>query len=176
MIRLTQTIQNWIHREDGIAATEFGLIFPILLVLLLGTFDMGNGILAAQKTIRASQVTADLITRSRTVSDADITEAVDAGELALQPLPTDEYGVDIISFRFDEDGVPEIVWQVTEGNMTAVTDLSDVTALAEANSGVVMVTTNYTFEPVFGDFLFGDIVMQERAFSRGRRSAVVDRE
>ena len=173
---IKQKIKLWIESEDGIAAAEFGLIFPILLVMLLGTFDLGNGILAAQKTIRASQVTADLITRSRTVNDTDINEAIDAGELALQPFPTDEYGVDIISIRFNEDAEPEIVWQVTQGNITAITDLSDATPLAEANSGVVMVTTNYTFEPAFGDFLFGDIEMQERAFSRGRRSAVVNRE
>lgn len=173
-------IQNlyarWRYDESGLAATEFALVFPALLILMLGVFDLGNGILAAQKTIRASQVTADLVTRNRSVDDADINEAVVAGELALQPFNTDSYGVDIVSIRFNDRAEPEIVWQVTQGNITPSTDLSDVTALAEANSGVVMVTTQYNFDPAFGGFIIDEIHMQERAFSRGRRSAVVNRE
>lgn len=172
----TKRTNVWWHDEQGVAAAEFGLVFPLLLVLLLGVFDMGNGILAAQKNIRASQVTADLITRNRTVDNTDINEAIEAGELALQPFETDTYGVDVVSIRFDDDASPEIVWQVTRGNITPTTDLSVVDALAEANSGVVMVRTQYQFQPVFGGFLIGNIDLQERAFSRGRRSAVVNLE
>ncbi|MCF8495402.1 MAG: pilus assembly protein [Alphaproteobacteria bacterium] len=166
----------WRRDESGLAAAEAGLIFPILLVLLLGTFDMGNALLAGQKTIRASQVTADLITRERSVTTDQITEAVEAGELALQPYATDTYGVDIVSVEFDEDAEPQIVWRETR-NMTPVPDvLTAVDALAEPDGGVLVVTVQYLFEPVFSNFVIGDIAMQERAFSRGRRSAVVNRE
>ena len=47
-----------LQEEDGMAAVEAAYIFPILLTMMLGVFDLGNGIIANQKTIRASQVTA----------------------------------------------------------------------------------------------------------------------
>lgn len=174
--KIQNYLRNWARDEGGMAAVEAAMIFPVLLILLVGTFDMGNGILANQKTIRASQVVADLVTRNRSITAAEISEAVDAGELALQPFETAEYGVDIVSIRFDEDAQPEIAWRETR-NMAASADVLDnVASLAEANGGVVVVTVQYLFEPAFAGFVVNEIQMQETAFARGRRSAVVNLE
>jgi Flp pilus assembly protein TadG len=169
-------IKHYIKDTSGIAATEAALIFPILLIVLLGVFDLGNGILAAQKTVRASQVTADLVTRSRTISQNELDEAMDAGELALAPFGVASFGVDVASVRFDEDANGEVVWQETRNMSTNGNVLTDVESLAEANNGVVVVTTEYTFTPVFSGFVLGEIELRETAFARGRRSAVVNME
>lgn len=166
-------VKNWIENTEGVAAAEAALIFPLLLTILLGVFDMGNAVLANQKTIRASQVTGDLITRMREVTNNDINEAIEAGRLALMPMPTDQYGVDIVSIRFDEDAQGEIVWRETQ-NMSPMDDvLSKVSALATPNEGVVVVASEYNFEPVFTGFVINAVPMQEIAFTRGRLSPVV---
>ncbi len=168
-------VVGWIRGEEAVAAVESALVFPILLTLMLGTFDMGNAILSNQKVIRASQVTGDLITRERTVNDTQLEEAIDGGVLAMVPVDDTSYGVDIISIRFDDDANPVIVWRETR-NMTALTDvLTRVESLAEPNSGVMVVAVQYTFEPVFAGFVVGDIHMQEISFTRGRKSSVVNR-
>ena len=166
-------IRSWLFAEEGMVATEAALIFPVLMTLLLGTYDMGNGILANQKTIRASQVTADLITRNRSVTDAQINEAIQAGEVAYEPLASATFGIDIISIRFDESSNPEIVWRETR-NMSAIDDVfTRVAALAEPGGGVLVVAVNYEFQPLFAGFVINEIEMQEVAFSRGRKTAVV---
>lgn len=168
--------KRWYSENDAVAAMEAAFVFPILLVLLLGTFDMGNAILSNQKAIRASQVVADLVTRSRSISSGDLNEAIKAGELAFAPLSSTSYGVDIVSLRFDEDADPQIVWRETR-NMSPKSDVLDaVEALAEADSGVVVVSVQYAFEPVFAGFVINRINMQEIAFARGRKSAVVARD
>lgn len=168
-------IKKWIRNDDAVAAVESALVFPILLTLLLGTFDMGNAILANQKTIRASQVVGDLVTRTRSIDTAGIDEAITAGQLALAPLDTSSFGVDIVSIRFDDDAQPVIVWRETRG-MTPITDvLTRVESLAEAGNGVVVVTVQYIFDPLFSGFVIGEIPMQEIAFTRGRKSAIVNR-
>lgn len=169
-------LTRWIKDTKGVAATEAALIFPILLTILLGVFDMGNAVLSNQKTIRASQVTADLITRMREVTSNDIDEAIEAGRLALMPFDTGEYGIDIVSIRFDEDSTPEIVWRETQNMSPVNTVLSDVNALATPNDGVVVVAAQYNFEPVFAGFIIDSIPMQEVAFMRGRLSSVVCQE
>jgi len=168
--------QAWCKKEEGIAAVESALIFPILLTLLLGTFDMGNGILANQKAIRASQIVADLISRNRSVTAAQIDEAIEAGRLAFSPFSSTSYGVDVVSLSFDDHALPQIVWRETQ-NMTAVSDVLDrVTPLAAAGEGVLVVAVKYDFEPVFAGFVVNDIPMQEIAFARGRKSAVITQE
>lgn len=169
-------IKRYIKDTSGVAAVEAGLIFPVLMIILLGVFDLGNGILAAQKTLRASQVTADLVARNRTISTSELNEAMTAGELALAPFGTASFGIDVASVRFDADANGQVVWQETRNMSANGNVLSQVEALAEANNGVVVVTTQYTFTPVFSGFILGDIEMREIAFARGRRSAVVNME
>jgi Flp pilus assembly protein TadG len=143
-------------------------------MLLLGVFDLGNGILANQKTVRASQVVADIVARSSAVTAADITEAIQAGRLAFEPLNDESFGVDIVSVRFDQDENVEIVWRQTE-NMAPVDNVAArVAALSSPNEGAVMVAVQYDFEPLFAGFVVNEINMQEIAFSRGRKSAVVN--
>lgn len=168
-------LRQWAACDRGMVATEAAMIFPILLVLLLGTFDMGNGILANQKAIRSSQVAADLIARNRSVNDTQINEAIEAARLAFEPLATGTFGIDIVSVRFDDLGNPSIEWRETR-NMSAVDDvLTRVAALAEPDGGVLLVAVNYTFEPLFAGFVVNEIDMQEVAFTRGRKVAVVAR-
>ncbi len=176
MIFFRTIISRWFREEHGMAAVEMAMVFPIMLVLFVGVIDVGNAILANQKTIRASQVVADLLARENLASDADISEAIEAGRLALEPLNLASFGVDIISIRFDEDEASEIVWRETV-NMTPVSNpLSDVSALEDSNEGVLMVAVQYDFEPMFAGFVIDTVEMQEVAFSRGRSSPVIARE
>jgi Flp pilus assembly protein TadG len=173
---MKRLLKRWWKEEDALAATEAAMIFPIMLTLLMGVFDVGNGILANQKAIRASQVVADLIARDSIATATDIQEAVEAGRLAFEPLNALSYGVDIVSVRFDENSDPEIVWRETE-NMTPVSNVMErVDPLAAPDEGVVMVAVKYVFEPLFVGFVAHEIVMQEVGFSRGRKSAVVNTE
>ncbi len=173
---LGKILSRWKREEDAIAAVESAFIFPIMLVLLLGVFDLGNAILANQKTIRASQVVADLITRENIVTDADINEAIEAGRLAFEPIDTSSYGIDIVSIRFDENANSEIVWRETF-NMPSLPDaLAAVESLETASEGVVMVSVRYQYDPFFSGFAVGQIDMNEVAFSRGRRATVVARQ
>jgi len=173
--KIRSLIKKWSANQEGLAAVEAALIFPILMTMLLGTFDMGNAILSNQKTIRASQVAADLVTRTPTIDTAGINEAITAAQLAFEPFSSLSFGVDIVSIRFDDDAAPQIIWRETR-NMTADPNvLTRVAPLAEAGNGVVVVIVNYQFEPVFAGFIINAIPMQEIAFARGRRSATVNR-
>ncbi len=167
---------RWKKEEEGLAAIEASMIFPVMLLMLLGVFDFGNAILANQKTIRASQVVADLIARNNIVTDADIAEAIEAGRLAFEPLDSSAFGIDIVSFRFDEDADTEIVWRETE-NMLALPDaFARVDDLRDADEGVVMVAVQYQYDPLFTGFVAQTMEMQEIAFSRGRSGPVVNRQ
>lgn len=171
-------LQGWARGREGVAAIEAAMVFPLLAVLLVGVYDMGSAILVGQKSIRASQVTADLVAREAEVDSSMIDEAVWAGELALQPFDTTNYGVDIVSIGFDEDANPYVEWRETR-NMTPNPDvLTAVASLAEEDEGVVVVSVEYQYDPLFlgfsmGDFTVGIIPMEEIAFSRGRKSAIV---
>lgn len=173
LMNIRNKIRTYLDARDGVAAMEAVLVFPILITLLLGTLDLGRGIMSNQKTIKASQVIADLVTREVVIDSSGVNEAITAGKLSLAPYDAESLAFDVVSFRFLDDGTPQIVWRETR-NMSPISDpAARVEPIAEAGSGVVMVVANYKYEPIFSDFVIGDINMQEIAFARGRRSAVV---
>lgn len=172
----------WWRDRKGLAATEFALIFPFLFMLLLGVVELGQGIMANQKAIMASQIVADLITRSEEVTDEQLEEAKRAGRLALNPFDPETVGFDIISFRYDPDDAdsdsdpePVIVWRETD-NMDEMEDVEEkVQPLALVHDGVVLVYVRFPYQAAFGSRFVGNINMIESTFSRGRRTPVVER-
>jgi hypothetical protein len=170
-------VGKWLREETGLAATEAALIFPLLMTLLLGTFDLGYGILAAQKSIRASQVTADLIARHKSANDGKIEEAIQAGELSLWPFVTeDRYGVDIVSIEFDDEGEPVILWRETRRMSPNDDVLESLEGLGGPGEGLLAVTIVYQYNPVFSGFVIDEMTFQEVSYVRGRLSPTIPME
>lgn len=161
--------------RDGTAAVEAAFLFPVLLVMFFGLWDIGNGILLNQKTITASQVVGDLVTRERTVDAGKLNNYIEAGKLAMGNAPVESYGVDILSVKFSSNGTPTQVWRETRNMQPDTLALSKATGLGTAGEGVVVVTVKYTYKPFFAAVFTKDIVMTEQSFLRGRRSPIVER-
>lgn len=175
VIRIIQKLKaaRWFKEERGTALTESVILFPVMISLLMGCYDLGNGISVNQKTIGASQIIADLTARNRSVDMTLMNDIVVAGELALEPYGTAPFGYDIVSVEFDEDGEPTVLWRITQ-NMDENDDAVESTqGLGVQGEGVIVVTTSYTYRPYFANFVVDEINMNEVAFLRGRRSSTV---
>jgi Flp pilus assembly protein TadG len=170
---MIRRIRHWITGNDGVAGIELAILFPVLLSILMALYDLGQGIIINHKTINASQIMGDLITRQQTVSMAEIADIVNAAEMALDPYETTTLGYDIISVSFDDASLPVTEWRVTS-NMTPNADaLNSLENLADPDEGLVIVTVAYQYTPFFTDFIIDQFDMQEVSFLRGRRSAIV---
>lgn len=167
----------WWHKEDGIAAAEFAMIFPVLFFLLLGMVDLGQGILTNKKVITASQMAADLVTRQLIADDDDLADAILAAQLAIQPLNSDNLGIDIASIRFEGDNAdPTVIWRETVNMPPNGTIEASSDGLGVENEGLIAVTTQYTFQPTFVGRFINEINMREVSYMRGRRNSFVARE
>lgn len=175
MILKTDHLRFW-KDESGVAAVELALILPVLVALLLGVVDSGNALLLSKKAMTASNIVADLITRNRTVTQAQIDDSLAAARMALAPYSTATLGVDIASIQYTGAGnTPSILWRQTD-NMTANPDVLTIAdGLGVAGEGVVIVTTEYDFTPVFLHGMFGNFTMQEVSITRGRRGPIVSK-
>jgi Flp pilus assembly protein TadG len=167
-------LYQWWHDDLGAVVAEAALMFPVLTTLLLGTFDVGNALVASQKTINASQIAADLLSRKSEVSPSDVHEAFIAARSAMLPLRNDTLNVYVASIIFDENSNPQILWsQKTEDADIDDNILDQVQNLGGPGEGLLAVTTYYTYHPTFSGKVIGDVQMQEVSFVRGRRTSVV---
>lgn len=166
-------LRKWAKNEEGTALVEAALLFPPMLTVLMGVFDLGNGILLAQKTITSSQIAADLVARDRTVNSAEIEEIIDAAKLAFEPFALRDFGIDIVSVTFNSTQQPVVLWRVTRDMSPNTTSVASVSGLAPSGEGMIIVTVQYSYLPLFSNFFVGRFNFEEVAFARGRRSPTV---
>src|SRR5271166_6346991 len=82
---------NLRHDSSGLAAIEFALIFPVMLLLFLGSFETTNLVLASMKLEASAETAADLVAQTRVntvLQTADFTNITNAAKQVLTPLPT----------------------------------------------------------------------------------------
>ena len=164
---------RYIADESGISFTETAILFPVLLSMMMAVYDLGQGVVVNQKTVAASQVIADLVTRNEVVDAALVDDIVNAGELALAPYSTQGFGYDIASIEFDENSDPVVLWRMTENMDQGDAAIDSTTGLGIEGEGVVVVSVVYSYVPFFSNFIVDSMDMTELAFLRGRKSATV---
>lgn len=173
---MTLNFLSWLRDERASLSIEAGFIVPVMMTLLLGTLDVGQGILLNQKVINASQMIGDLLAREDAVTTVDITNAIEAGRLTLMPYDAARFGADVAGIQFvSSPNTPQVVWRETVGMDVNATILDGAVGLGEAQEGVLGVTVQYTYAPRFARFLTGDIVMAEVTYARPRRGLFIPR-
>src|SRR5258707_11859440 len=74
--------------RNGLAATEFAVIVPVMLVMFFGTVEFSSAVAVNRKISMVTQQLADLASRYTTVNDTDMTNFGIIGDAMLTPYPS----------------------------------------------------------------------------------------
>ena len=88
MRRLTRLYRRFIASTRGVVAIEFAAILPVLLLMLLATFDGGNAIAVYMKVRAATYVLASVTNQYSTampIQSANMTGIMSATTAVLAP-------------------------------------------------------------------------------------------
>src|ERR1700716_4669946 len=90
-LRAWLSVTTLLRDQSGIAATEFAVIVPLMLVMFFGTVEFSSGVAVDRKVTLVARTLSDLTSQSTTVTDTDLTNffAAAAGILTPDsPTPT----------------------------------------------------------------------------------------
>ncbi|GLI93748.1 hypothetical protein [Methylocystis echinoides] len=99
--------------DRGIAAVEFALILPIMLLLMFGMSAVVETVLTVHKIERAANSVANVVASKVTggatsgqggLTDLDVSEAFKAAEFLLSPLPAADLHMDIYEIQLAYTG------------------------------------------------------------------------
>lgn len=173
-------LNRLVRSEEGISSVEAALVLPVLLMFLIGIYEIGMGVSSNQKTIRASQIAADLLSRERIVTDHDVSEAFEAARQAILPLDDSNLGIDVVSVEFGQDGAGnetiDPLWRETQNMPEDISILNDMSGLGDSGEGALGVVVTYRYDPLFSSGIFETIQMREVAFVRSRKSSIIIRQ
>ena len=165
---------SWWWNEQAVIALEVGLLMPVMLVILMGVIDTGNGVVASQKMINAAQTVGDLIGRDDSVTTAQLNDCIEAGKLSMMPLDTTTFGVDVAGIQFVGGPTkPKVIWDYTYNSDPNPTILTKASGLGADQEGVLGVTAKYTYTPYFAGVLSGSLPITEISYVRGRNGLFI---
>jgi hypothetical protein len=164
----------------GIAATEFALIAPALIFLVMGVLEMSMRFRAAEEATRYVHQVADLVSREDELTTEELGRIYGAAVYMMKPLETtDNLDIDVASIGFEpgeeEDDPPEpaVFWRRVGGEPLDI-DLTDAEDMGLEGETVIRVGVRYTYESAISTLFGGPTMTIERqAFARPRIERVI---
>jgi len=172
----------------AVAAVEFAMILPVLMVLFLSSFDAANGI-AIYLKVRAATFSLAAITNqygtgigAAPIATADMTAITSATADVLAPYSTTPLVMTVSQIKATSATQAVVSWS-NSVNGNALTTGAPFTGLptniaANTCGGTypcyfIFATVSYTFTPSFGSFLTGPITLSDSLYATPRSSACV---
>lgn len=169
--------------NSGVAAVEFALTVPILLVLFVGGFELTRYVLLFQKVSKTSSTMSDLISRLPSATEAEIENSYNAVQHLMEPY-YDEADVKVVISSISNDGEDDLIsWQrCGGGSLVAQSRLGrqgDAVVLPEGfdldeNENTIVAEVFYSFSPVVAPNTVGAQEIYKIRFTKPRLGALVD--
>ncbi len=163
----------------ALAATEFALIVPIMVLLYIGGVEVTRAMTANRKVAHLTSTIGDLVSQTRDISDTEMANIFEAAEAIMVPYETGDRLQILLSFvRLDANMVARVVWSdAVNRNALAVNTVVTVPdALKQANTYLVMSEIDYLYDPILRYFFSGPFTLEDERFLRPRLSDTITRQ
>ncbi|RZJ17675.1 MAG: pilus assembly protein [Brevundimonas sp.] len=153
------TLRAWAADRDGVAAVEFALIAPVMIVLYFGMCEFCQAYMAHKRMGHVASTVADIVARTTDIKADQLDDIFAAGPIIMKPYSSAALSTRVSSVTRDDKGVARIDWTRAKGSNTTVRKKGDtvvVPADVIANGeSLIMSETAYDFNsPV--DFVMPD--------------------
>ena len=185
-LRARLSLRNLASDCGGIAATEFAVIVPIMLVMFFGTVEFSSGVAVDRKVTLVARTLSDLTSQSTSVADIDVTNFFTASGKILTPyVPTptqakiSELYVDPTTLQarvqWSKSATLSSSGSVTLASGRAVSSTVAIpSALAIAGTYLIFSEVSYLYVPTIGYVMAKTGVnLSDVSYTRPRQSTCV---
>lgn len=153
-------IFGFVRSSDGVSLVEFALVLPMLVLVLLGGYEIARFMLLNQNLSRLATNTSDLVSRTESISIEEIDQVFEAAQHILRPFTLGDRGTILVSSVSVEGIAPPMVnWQhssdVIPRVSSAVGSPGDPATLPQGfvlreDQDVIIAEVFYDYQPFLG--------------------------
>ncbi|SDT88855.1 TadE/TadG family type IV pilus assembly protein [Stappia sp. ES.058] len=142
----------------GVAAVEFALVLPFMLLLFLGMVEMNSALTLDRKVSQTASALADLVAQTDKLSSAQINDLMEISEAMLAPYPSSGIKLVVASVWMKDVNKPQVVWSRgtnTSGwskNSPPPIDIPE-SLTKQKDTYLIVSQANYTYRPTFAAIL-----------------------
>jgi Flp pilus assembly protein TadG len=138
--KLRVLVRRFVGDREGVGAIEFAILFPILVMLYVGAFEITIGLSVSKRATRAAGTIADVVTQQQTVTKAWLADMPAVASAIFVPYATTGLTVKVTGVTLDAAANPTVLWSWAQDGSRPYTVNSTVTVPADmkkANSFLV---------------------------------------
>ena len=189
--RIIEALHRARQNCEGVAAVEFGLLAPIFLVMLVGTYEASRAISMDRRFNTVTSMVGDLVSREQDMGDtstqniATASAIMDVIEHVMTPYPHDTLEIEIIPVMAFGDGTDTKLYapsyKYKDGSVSTskarCTDYTLPDGLVAPGGSVIVIEGKYTYTPSsFATWLFGSSSDWKDKATHSPRHSCVDFE
>ncbi|HEY0218929.1 MAG TPA: TadE/TadG family type IV pilus assembly protein [Afipia sp.] len=167
----------------GLAATEFAIILPMIVMMFFGMIEVSTGVAVDRKVTMLTRTLSDLVSQAAQVNNSDIANAFAVGAAIMTPYSSTPIKAKITQLYIDPKGkTAKVVWSKATSTTSAHScndTISVPTGLmitSPSGTYLIMSEVNYDFKPMV-HFKLGETIptfpLGDTTFTRPRQSASV---
>lgn len=162
--------------QSGIAAIEFALVFPIMLIIYFGLVDVTNLLSANRRVTLAASTLADLVTQAPgAVNKADLTGFYNAVKPIMDPFPSDDVKIQIYGYRKNGTAVQQRWKDTKNGSCGADPATTGMIDLMNENNDLVLARVCISVKPITGKIIgSAPYNLTDTLILRPRQSSTID--
>jgi Flp pilus assembly protein TadG len=186
--RLRRDAANMLADCRGIAATEFAVIVPVMLVMFFGTVEFSSGVAVDRKVTLVARTVSDLTSQSaKDVDDTYLQNVFTASIAILTPYSPTPTNATLSEIYVDSNQVAKIKWSraatigigATQATLTTSTRHAGDTvtlppALLVKQTYLIFSEVSYLYTPTVG-YVMGKagVTLSDVAYTRPRQLTCV---
>lgn len=147
---LAHIFQSFRGDTRAMAAIEYALVLPILILILAIVVVGGQALAIHKKVVLTSGALADLVTQYSTLSSATMTTVLGVGASTMAPYGVANLSVVVSEVQTNSTGVGTVTWSRAANNGTALTAGSSFTLtrlLRMPNMTYIVGQVSYVYSP-----------------------------
>lgn len=161
----------------ALAALEFALLSPLLVMLFLGTIEVTQLIRVKTRMALAAQAIQNMVAGQSSATQASLDIAYAGGQLVMTPFAGSNLKASIASVTYSSAGAASTVaWQTLEGGATSMSTTTACTlasGLSLDSDSVIIVQATYSYTPILSFLLSSSYTLTQVAYGRPRNATTV---
>ena len=173
--RVQRSVAALRRDSRGLAAVEFAMIVPLMLVLFFGTNEFSTGVAVDRKVTLMARTLSDLTSQVTTVTDTQFTNFFNASTSIMTPYSATPVKATISELYVDPNTLQaRVQWSKGAAARATSSTVSIPTALQVGGTYLIYSEVSYLFIPTIGYVMAkSGINLTDFTFTRPRQSACV---
>jgi Flp pilus assembly protein TadG len=156
--------------DRGVAAVEFGLILPVLILLYAVGFELCRAATVKRKLTDTTVQLASVTSQYTKVSKSDIATIMNASSETMTPFPNSVLSIVLSEVSIDGGGTASVTWSQAYQNGMAFkgsplsTPPTAPPSFQTPNSSYIIVQSTYAYTPVIAGGFMQPITISDQSF------------